>query len=228
MAEERRCPTCGALVSDDAEWCGQCFTSLREPAAAPEPPSAREPPAAPEPTAPDPVATTPTVTPGEGEAPTRQAAFWPCSVCGAHNPIAFEVCETCGTPFATVMRGVDRQRVDPKVARTRSMVFPGAGHAVLGYPIDGFARGAVFALSLGLAIFLWVSVPRSGPMLLAVTLLVATAAGVYALSLTETRQLSERGGGLLIPSKYLLWGCVAWMYVIVATIALSVAGNARR
>lgn len=220
MAEERRCPTCGALVSDDAEWCGQCFTSLREPPAASEP-------AAPGPVAP--AATTPTAAPpGEGEAPTRQAAFWPCSVCGAHNPIAFEVCETCGTPFATVMRGVDRQRVDPKVARMRSMVFPGAGHAVLGYPIDGFARGAVFALSLGLAIFLSVSVPRSGPMLLAITLLVATAVGVYVLSLTETRQLSERGGGLLIPSKYLLWGCVALMFLIVGTIALSIAGNARR
>jgi ribosomal protein L40E len=217
MAEERRCPTCGALVSEDAEWCGQCFTSLREP------------PLVPEPTAPEPAAPfAATATSGDGEPTQRQAAFWPCSVCGAHNPIAFEVCETCGTPFAAVMRGVDRQRADPRVARTRSMIFPGAGHAVLGYPIDGFARGAVFALSLGLAIFLAVTVPRSGPMLLAITLLVGTAVGVYALSLTETRQLSERGGGLLIPSKYLLWGCVALMFLIVATIALSIAGNARR
>ena len=24
--EERRCPNCGALVSEDAAWCGQCFT----------------------------------------------------------------------------------------------------------------------------------------------------------------------------------------------------------
>jgi ribosomal protein L40E len=222
MAEERRCPTCGALVSEDAEWCGQCFTSLREPSAPPEP-------AVPEPPAFEPaVPAAATATAGEAQSTPRQAAFWPCSVCGAHNPIAFEVCETCGTPFAAVMRGVERQQVDPRVARTRSMIFPGAGHALLGYPIDGFARGAVFALSLGLAIFLAVSVPRSGPMLLAITLLVATAVGVYALSLTETRQLSERGGGLLIPSKYLLWGCVALMFIIVGTIALSIAGNARR
>ncbi len=27
---ERRCPTCGALVSADASWCGQCFTPIRE------------------------------------------------------------------------------------------------------------------------------------------------------------------------------------------------------
>jgi hypothetical protein len=223
MAEERRCPTCGALVSEDAEWCGQCFTSLREPPPAPQP-------AAPAPAAPAaPFESAPvSATSGDVEPAGRQAAFWPCSVCGTRNPIAFEVCETCGTPFATVMRGVDRQQVDPKVARTRSMIFPGAGHAMLGFPIDGFARGAVFTLSLGLAIFLWMSVPRSGPMLLAITLLVGTAVGVYALSLTETRQLSERGGGLLIPSKYLLWGCVALMFLIVGTIALSIAGNARR
>ena len=25
---ERRCPTCGALASPDAEWCGQCFAPL--------------------------------------------------------------------------------------------------------------------------------------------------------------------------------------------------------
>src|SRR5438093_570924 len=29
--QERRCPSCGALVGRDADWCGQCFTSLAEP-----------------------------------------------------------------------------------------------------------------------------------------------------------------------------------------------------
>jgi len=28
---EPRCPTCGALVSAEAEWCSQCYTSLRSP-----------------------------------------------------------------------------------------------------------------------------------------------------------------------------------------------------
>jgi hypothetical protein len=28
MMGESRCPTCGALVSADAEWCGQCFSPL--------------------------------------------------------------------------------------------------------------------------------------------------------------------------------------------------------
>ena len=28
MMGERRCPTCGALASPEAEWCGQCFAPL--------------------------------------------------------------------------------------------------------------------------------------------------------------------------------------------------------
>jgi ribosomal protein L40E len=219
MANERRCPNCGALVSEDAEWCGQCFTSLREPE--PEP----------APSVPHAAKTAATLTEVVGSDATaespRQEAFWPCTVCGAHNLIAFDVCETCGTPFATVMRGTAQPDVDPKVARTRSILFPGAGHAALGYPIDGFARGAVFTLSLGLAIFLAITVPRSAPMLLAITLLVGTAVGVYVLSLTETQQLSERRG-LLIPSRYLLWGAVGLMFISVAMIALAIAGNTRR
>jgi hypothetical protein len=199
-------------VSEDAEWCGQCFTSLREPD--PEP-------------APLPIPPAPSQAAAAGEPASSEAAFWPCTVCGAQNPIALDICATCGTPFATVMRGVERSAVDPHVARTRSLLFPGAGHAALGYPVDGFARGAVFALSLGVAIFLAVTVPRSALMLLAIGLLLGCAIGVYALSLAETKQLSERGG-LLVPSKVLLWGAVGVMFLIVAAIALSIAGNARR
>jgi len=203
-------------VSEDAEWCGQCFTSLREPEPEPAPD--------PIPVVPQPAATQPAAS---AESGSREAAFWPCTVCGAQNPIALDVCATCGTPFATVMRGVERSAVDPQVARTRSLLYPGAGHAVLGYPVDGFARGAVFALSLGVAIFLAVTMPRTALMLLAIGLLLACAIGVYALSLAETKQLSE-GGGLLVPSKVLLWGAVGVMFLIVAAIALSIAGNARR
>jgi hypothetical protein len=201
-------------VSEDAEWCGQCFTSLREPEPEPVPDPA-------------PIVADPPQPAAAADPASREPAFWPCTVCGAQNPIAADVCATCGTPFATVMRGVSRSAVDPRVARTRSLLFPGAGHAALGYPVDGFARGAVFALSLVVAIFLAVTVPRSALMLLAIGLLLACAIGVYALSLAETKQLSARGG-LLVPSKVLLWGAVGVMFLIVAAIALSIAGNARR
>jgi hypothetical protein len=210
VTEERRCPNCGALVSEDAEWCGQCFATLREPEAEPEPTPAEPPRPA-----------------TSAERAVRERAFWPCTVCGAENPIALDVCATCGTPFATVMRGVDRSAVDPRLARSRSLLFPGAGHAVLGYTVDGFARGAVFALSLGVAIFLAVTVGDRPLMMVAIGILVASAIGVYVLSLAETKQLSQRGG-LLVPSKLLLWGAVGLMFLIVAAIALSIATNARR
>ncbi len=200
-------------MSDDAEWCGQCFTSLRGPEPEPEPePVPAEPPRANQAAPP---------------APPREAAFWPCTVCGAENPIAADVCATCGTPFATVMRGVSRAAVDPRQARTRSLLFPGAGHAALGYPVDGFARGAVFALSLGVAIFLRLTVPHSALMVLAIGTLLVCAIGVYVLSLAETKQLSQ-GGALLVSSKKLLWGSVGLMFLIVAAIAISIVGNARR
>lgn len=148
-------------------------------------------------------------------------------MCGAQNPIAYDVCATCATPFATVMRGTARRQVDPSYAATRSMLFPGAGHAALGYPMDGFARGAVFVLSLAVAIFLVATAPHTALMLLAIGVLFACAIAVYVLSLAETKQLSG-GGGLIVPSRLLLWGAVGVMFLIVAVIALSIAGNARR
>ena len=43
---ERRCPNCNALVSEDADWCGQCFADLRRsPPPPPAPPVAAEEPA---------------------------------------------------------------------------------------------------------------------------------------------------------------------------------------
>jgi hypothetical protein len=158
--------------------------------------------------------------------PPRAPAFWPCSVCGAHNAIALEICDTCGTPFAAVMRGTSR-RVDPEAARMRSLMFPGAGHTMLGYPMDGFARGVLFGLSLALALLLIVATPRTGPSLLAIFLALGLAVGIYVLSLMEIPDLAARGH-LVVQSKYLLWAGVVVMFLVVAAIALSVATSARR
>jgi ribosomal protein L40E len=216
--DERRCPSCGALVSADAEWCGQCFASLREPTHAPPAPTPSAP-AVPEVPTPRP--------PGEAAtSPVLDEAVWPCSVCGARNPIQLEVCTTCGTPFAAVMRGAGR-KVDPAAARARSMLLPGAGHTMLGYSLDGFARSALFVIALALAILLLVATPRSGPALLAIVLTMGLAIAVYALSLVEIPELAARGR-LLVPSKILLWVGVGVMFVVVGMIALSVATSARR
>jgi hypothetical protein len=216
VSADRRCPNCGALVSGDADWCGQCFASLREP----DPPPA-SPNVAP--------ATAEATTPPSAVSPVAEpvGAFWPCPVCGARNPIVLEACEICGTPFAAVMRGDARLAVDPKKAFARSLLYPGLGHAMLGYSIDGFARGAVFALGVCIAIFLPLSVPITGLVVLAVVLAAATAVGVYVLSAVETKQLAQRRG-LLLSSKVLLWGGVGLMLVTVGAIALSVASETRR
>ena len=211
---ERRCPNCDALVSEEADWCGQCFADLR-----------RSPPPPPTP----PVGAEDALVSGDPETAVRPQGdpFWPCSVCGAHNPIVLEVCETCGTPFSAVMRGVTKRDVDAQAALTRSLVFPGAGHAMLGYPIDGFARGVLFILSVGLAIFLSIAAPHTAVMLLAILLMLGLGVGVYVLSAMEIKELSARGR-LMVPSKFLLWVSVGVMFLVVGAIALSVATSTRR
>ena len=174
-------------MSEDAEWCGQCFTSLREPEPPPVPaptaPAAEAPEAAP--TAEAPEAATP-----RSEEPI--GAFWPCPVCGTRNPIVLEACEVCGTPFAAVMRGDTRRDADPDAAFRRSLLFPGLGHAMLGYPLDGFARGAVFALAVLVAILLPLSVPTTPLTILAVVLSVASAAGSLPVSTRLAKAAAQR------------------------------------
>ena len=98
---------------------------------------------------------------------------------------------------------------------------------MLGYPIDGFARGVLFVLALGLTLFLGITAPRTGPMLLAIVLTLGLAIAVYVLSAMEIKDLAARGR-LIVPSKYLLWASVGVMFLVVGAIALSVATTARR
>jgi hypothetical protein len=165
--------------------------------------------------------------PEAGAAERPAGAFWPCPVCGTNNPIVLEACEVCGTPFAAVMRGDTRRDADPDAAFRRSLLFPGLGHAMLGYSLDGFARGAVFTLAVLVAILLPLSVPTTPLTILAVVLSVAVAGGVYAVSAAEVKRLGERRG-LLVESRFLLWGAVGLMMLTVGAIALSVASETRR
>ena len=205
-------------MSEDAEWCGQCFTSLREPEQPPVPaPAAGA-------ASPADEAIAPTAVPAREE---RTGAFWPCPVCGTRNPIVLEACEVCGTPFAAVMRGETRREADPDAAFRRSLLFPGLGHAMLGYSLDGFARGAVFTLAVLVAVFLPLTVPTTPLTILAVVLSAGAAVGIYVLSAAETKRLTQRRG-LLVESRFLLWGAVGLMMITVGAIALSVASETRR
>jgi hypothetical protein len=208
-------------VSEDAEWCGQCFTNLRTP----DPPPA--PAAVPAPAEPTPPAGSATPEAESGAAERPAGAFWPCPVCGTNNPIVLEACEVCVTPFASVMSCETRRDADPDAAFRRSLLFPGLGHAMLGYPLDGFARGAVFSLAVLVAILLPLSVPSTALTILAVVLSVAAAGGIYALSAVEVKRLGERRA-LMVESRFLLWGAVGLMMLTVGAFALSVASETRR
>jgi ribosomal protein L40E len=213
--DERRCPSCGALVAPDATWCGQCFTSLREPPGHPDP----------GPTA----VATPSATGGTASASAQTATasdagtapYWPCPVCEGRNPIEADVCATCGTPFAAVMRTDEaRPNVEPRDAVLWSLVLPGLGHRLVGRGLDGFARAVLFVMSVGMAVLLFVS--NGSALTSALTLLfIATAIAVYAVSAIEAARLAQ-GGELMIGSRVLLWILVGMTFVSVGALALAV------
>jgi ribosomal protein L40E len=216
VLEDRRCPSCHALVALDADWCGQCFTSLVEPVSAPEriePASASE-------------RIEPASRSGDGAAPPE--AGWPCRVCGGRNPIEADSCETCGTPFAALMRDEpERRDVSPKDAVAWSLLFPGLGHRAVGRTSDGVVRGVVFVLSFGMALLLGIAGVRSGPAFVVFLLLLVTGLAVYALSAVEAHRLAS-GGDLVVPSRPLLWVLVGVVFASIVMLALAVVSATRR
>jgi hypothetical protein len=210
-----RCPNCGALVTADAEWCGQCFASLRstpDPEPAPAEPS---------------TAATPHPVPPVRPGPTREP-FWPCSVCGAENPIAFDACAVCGTPFAQVMRTeAERPRVDPRDAVIRSLIFPGLGHRAVGRPVDGLARGVLFGVTFGLGILLAISAAGSAALVGAFVLFLIAGIGVYVMSAIEARRLAM-GGSLLVPTPVLMWVIVGVVFLGIVLLVVGVVTATHR
>jgi hypothetical protein len=208
---ERRCPACGALVSADAAWCGQCYADLRT--LEPEP------------------------TPGDGSddrsgrpgepTPSPEEPFWPCPVCAGRNPIELEACATCGTPFAELMRDEPvRPDITPKDALAWSLVFPGLGHRLAGRPLDGLARGVLFAVAFLMALLVGFAGVRSGLAFLVFALFLLTGLAVYAGSAFEAYRLAS-GGDLLVSSRTLLWVLVGVVLVAVVLLALVVVGASR-
>jgi ribosomal protein L40E len=226
--DDRRCPSCGALVAPDAPWCGQCFASLLEPEPQLEPEPEREPEPEPEPKPEDDSDRTATETaPPDERRDQPGEAFWPCTVCGEQNPIVAEVCRTCGTPFAVVMRGPgERPTMNPTDAMVRSLLFPGLGHAALGYGLDGFARGALFAVSFGTALLVAMLGLQTAATLLSFLALLATAIGVYVLSALEARRVAE-GGSMYVESKVLLWVLVGVMFLSIGLVTFAVVSAGR-
>ena len=208
VVEERRCPNCSALVSADADWCGQCFTSLRVTPAEPPVVSSSGAPAV-----------------GLREA---AAATWPCPACGEQNPIERDTCRVCGTPFAQLLRQQpDRPAVSPRDAFLWSLTFPGVGHAKAGRAGDGIARGTLFVLTFGLTLVIALSGASGAPLMGVVIVLLLSALAVYLGSAVEAYRIAE-GGGPLISARALLWVTVGVVMVAIGLLAASVASVSAR
>jgi hypothetical protein len=210
VSDERRCPSCEALVSPDAEWCGQCFASLVEAPPEPAPPTVAAPP--------EPIGAQ-----GEGARPG-----WPCGVCGTWNAIEADACLTCGTPFATLMReDPERPQVEPKDAVAWSLLFPGLGHRAAGRSTDGVARGVVFGLAFGMSLLVGFAGVRSGPAFGVFLLLLGSGLAIYILSAFEAYRLAS-GEDLLVSSRVLMWILVGVIFLAIALLALAVVSATRR
>jgi hypothetical protein len=200
--EDRRCPNCSALVSADADWCGQCFTSLRAPAPDPAP-----------------------VTQASVGAPAAEGAatlMWPCPTCGTQNPIELDLCSVCGTSFGQLLRDeAVVSTVSPRDAFLWSLTFPGVGHAKVGRAPDGIARGTLFVLTFGLALLIMVSGVSTAPVFGVVVILLGSALVIYLGSAAEAYRIAG-GGPPFVSARALLWATVALIMISVSLLALSV------
>jgi hypothetical protein len=233
--DARRCPDCGALVAADAEWCGQCFASLMEPGAQPQPTPEPEPTPepGPEPTPGPPSEAEPSMavtqtTDASTAVGATEGPAWPCPVCGNRNAIELDVCAVCGTPFATLMRqDEERPQVDPKDALAWSLIFPGLGHRKVGRGLDGLARGVLFGMLFSMAILTGLSGVRSGMLFGLFALFMGLALLVYAGSAWEAYHLAE-GGEPVVSARALLWVTVGVILLSVVVLALTVVTAVRR
>ena len=210
MSQDRRCPTCRALASQDAEWCGQCYTRLTQEAGGA----------------------------GSGGASTNATAIreaaragievedgrptWVCPACHTRNPIERDRCTVCGTTFGTLFEErPERPDVDPKTAAVWSMVLPGLGHWRLGRKADAAARFAMFGWAFGALVVLLASRLGKGGLgvtfALFVVFLVASVA-IYALSAVDAYRIAAGDDPIVHPGA-LLWGSVGLIVlsVLIAT-----------
>ncbi len=218
-----RCPDCGALVSADAGWCGQCFRSLVEPEPDPDPARAATPPPVAAGAQPRADAGAVATTSGDGAAPT-----WPCPTCGNRTPIELEACPVCGSTFADLMRqDTPRPSMAPATAFARSLVFPGLGHRAMGLGLDGLARGVLFAMLAALTFVVLASGVRSGALLGVTLLLALMTLAVYLGSAYEARRIAA-GGSPFVGTRALLWITVAVIMGSVVLLGITVVALGRR
>jgi Double zinc ribbon len=211
----RRCPSCGGLVSSDAEWCGQCLAQLDASGN-----GARREPGDDRPA----VAVTRTAT---GIRRAAGGLVWTCPTCETVNPLDASVCGTCGTPFARLFgEPEDRPPVAPGRAVMFSLLFPGFGHVSAGKVAEGVARAVVFGFALVMAITLPVgakgfSLGSFLPLFLAAALAVVV---IYVVSAIDAGRAAA-GRAQILSTRTLMFGAIG--LVVLATLGALTAGGSR-
>ncbi len=222
---ERRCRSCGALLYEGATWCGMCFAPVESETASTVEPERR------------PDAHLDSSSGGDPESGERATAvadattkvpMWPCPVCGGRNAMDLDLCATCGTPFAALMRE-DRVRpdVEPGAAFRRSLLYPGLGHRLVGRTLDGFARGVLFGMLLLATVVLGLSGVSSGLVHSLFVVYASSTVGVYVITALEASRLAQ-GGELMVSSRILLWVAVSILLLSIVIVSFAIATSGRR
>lgn len=223
----RRCPNCGGLVGAGAQWCGQCLTrfdELSSPPVRPSPPVNEPGPALPPPRPPA-EGGNGHPTPTETSRPIRagdQGIVWQCPSCDTANSIESAACRVCGTPFSRLFEGESTgPQVNPGRAVGLSLLFPGAGHLVLGRTAEGVARAVVFGYALAIVVSILVARVGGGIGPFLPLLLVSAVAGVglYAVTAVDAGRIA-RGERPVLPTRALLYGAVGLMLLTVAVLVI--------
>jgi hypothetical protein len=93
--------------------------------------------------------------------------------------------------------------------------------------MDGFARGALFSVSLLMAILLAATGFTSTIAVVAFAGFVLSAVGTYVVSAVEAERLA-RGGEVMIGARVLMWVVAGEVFVGVMVLAFSVVSASRR
>jgi DNA-directed RNA polymerase subunit RPC12/RpoP len=226
--DEIRCPSCGALVTPDAEWCGQCFTPLKTADVPSEERAAKiglkvtHEPAVAESGAPAERADAPAA--GDG----KPRLTWPCPMCELDNEIETNHCVRCGTPFSALMKADERPvHIEPKDAVKASLIYPGLGHRKAGHGADGVARGTLFTLSLILLLVVVLSGVHSSGQDIMVFLYLSTTLLIYLGSAAEAHRIAA-GGPPFVSARTLLWFTVGLLILSITLLAITATTWVRR
>lgn len=154
---------------------------------------------------------------------------WVCPTCETPNDIDLPACRICGTVMARLFKPVEEPKKPKSPARKSlalSALLPGLGHAANGAGSAGMSRGVLYVWTLFIAILLLVRPPSSGRAMMRITGVVfaLAAAGVWGISMVESKRLAEGEHTPVLPARAMTWisaGLTFALFVGLAAVVIS-------